>query len=284
MLSQTRPIQLETTLGNPRLDPGGIVDLLAFEISKGIDIVEEFKPPFAKSFFLLILKLSSVSAVSPIKRNILHFVRKSSRLALGNLAIFPNGVGYSDVNLSNNSPRYIVGNFHSYKWFENPETLSELQNLRLKNPPAWLRKLESYSEQENPIVVHVRAGDYKNIAELGILSPDYFDRAISRAVEINPDSRIWVFSDGFEDAMNLLPKKYEGVYRFITDDLWNSAAHLEAMRLGKCFVLSNSTFSWWAAFLRHDKSAEVFCPERWFLTKPNPEYMIPLDWQKVALT
>lgn len=282
-LSKNRVISLEANLGHPRVDPAGNIDLLAFDLSDEISITWDSSSDIFSKILSSILKISSVTFTHSFPKRALMFLRSFLRVVFSRYVVFPDGVGFSKTNLVRGTPKYIVGNFHSYKWFDDEVTLTSLQGIRLKITPEWVIEMAIRAEYEMPIIVHVRRGDYTSISELGILKEDYFQTALKKATESYPNSMIWVFSDDLHEAKQILPSLYVDKYYFVRQEPWNSAAHLETMRYGHCFVISNSTFSWWAAFLRHKETAPVYCPDQWFLSKPNPESMIPKDWIRISL-
>ena len=59
-------------------------------------------------------------------------------------------------------------------------------------------------------------------------------------------------------------------------EVWDLFRHF------KGYIISNSSFSWWAAFLRKDRTAPVFCPDPWFQGMKDPDSLIPHEWHKVA--
>jgi hypothetical protein len=52
------------------------------------------------------------------------------------------------------------------------------------------------------------------------------------------------------------------------------------MQFGSANVISNSTFSWWPAFLSQTSVATV-CPSDWFLNMEQPLELIPNNWIKI---
>ena len=282
-LIRYREVSFESSLGKPRVDQKGNLDLLGFVLPNDAPIISSSASARTSKILNAFLKISSVSYSQEILSKGINGARAVLRLLFRKYVVFPDGVGFSQIKLMHSKARYVVGNFHSYKWFDDEWTLEALRSIRLQNKPRWVAEMAIQSEVEMPIVVHVRRGDYTTINELGILQENYFRLALEKATQNYPDSRIWVFSDNFREAGELLPSIYAEKYLYVSEEPWNSAAHLETMRLGQCFIISNSTFSWWAAFLRYNISAPVYCPENWFLTKPNPESMIPDDWIKVSL-
>jgi hypothetical protein len=110
---------------------------------------------------------------------------------------------------------------------------------------------------------------------------NYFENAMHKSLTENPESRFWVFSDDFDFIRQELSPGLLSNCRFIEDQPDNAAAHLELMRHGYSYVLSNSTFSWWGAFLSYSSSPLVMCPNDWFATKSNPSLLIPDNWIRV---
>ena len=59
------------------------------------------------------------------------------------------------------------------------------------------------------------------------------------------------------------------------------ASTLQAMRLGHGYVVANSSFSWWAAFLSFNGASEVVAPSPWFKGMDDPKDLIPPNWSQV---
>jgi hypothetical protein len=176
----------------------------------------------------------------------------------------------------------MIGNFHSYRWLELGDARKLISDLELNSEPLWVSELAVAAITEKPIVLHIRLGDYMKIPELGILTPGYFENAISILRSQNNQSRIWLFSDDLETALRFIPIAEHRRLRLIDYDQDNSAANLQAMRLGTAYIISNSTFSWWGAYLSRTVSPTVICPERWTATKENPLDLIPPNWIQVS--
>lgn len=102
-------------------------------------------------------------------------------------------------------------------------------------------------EQLEPIIIHLRRGDYLNYLNVyGRGDQSYWRDAVSRFVRTRP---VWVFSDdpsgeAVRSELGFDPTRFVGP----EEELFP----LELLRLmttSSAFVGSNSTFSWWCAAL-----------------------------------
>lgn len=89
----------------------------------------------------------------------------------------------------------------------------------------------------------------------------YYARAVEHVSLFAPDAHYFVFSDQPELARRRVPLK-ESQYTLVThnnsdhaqDDLW-------LMAQCRHFVIANSTFSWWGAWLAHNANKRVIAPD-----------------------
>jgi hypothetical protein len=60
-------------------------------------------------------------------------------------------------------------------------------------------------------------------------------------------------------------------------------AHLDLILMSNCnyFVMANSSFSWWAAWLSDKAGKKVIAPQRWFLNSEiDTSDLLPPDWER----
>lgn len=127
----------------------------------------------------------------------------------------------------------------------------------------------------NALVVHFRRGDYHDHSTLGVLSSDYYSKAIYKACSERTFNEIWLFSDDLEFARSFTEEHKFGIPMLIKDsEALDAVDALDLMRLGGGFVLANSSLSWWAAALSYESNPLVLAPTTWFInnsenTPPN---------------
>jgi hypothetical protein len=176
---------------------------------------------------------------------------------------------------------FLVGYFQEYMDAARANVFRELMQLRPKNEPPNFGRIIKDSSGRTKIVVHVRLGDYRTEESFGILSKGYYYRAIESHFVKNSFDEIWIFSDEPDFCMEYIPEKYHHLARIIDYFQEDSALTLEMMRHGDAFVIANSTFSWWGAFLAYNRNAQVTFPSPWFKSRNFSANLIPPNWVPV---
>ena len=137
---------------------------------------------------------------------------------------------------------------------------------------------EMIESVENPIALHVRRGDYIKNAENHFNLPiEYYDAALGK---FDDDRNVIVFSDDPVWCHD------EGIFvddRFIISENEDNRVDLCLMSLCDDFIIANSSYSWWGAWLSTNKDKTVIAPAQWFgktgYTKDhNTKDLIPNDW------
>lgn len=182
---------------------------------------------------------------------------------------------------------YISGLHLSYKYFQNVRG----DMIRATTPQEPLKKrlkdLANELERSQSIAVHVRRGDYvtsEKTARKRVTSEGYFRKSIAALQREFPDPRLYFFSDdiawckeAFRDIdASVFVEKLEG-----ESDL----EHLYVMSKARSFVISNSSFSWWAAWLSTSSHKLVAHPVNWMVDGSYPmEDIIPDTWNTITFS
>lgn len=171
------------------------------------------------------------------------------------------------AHMSRSKVKMVRGYYQSYKNFQNIEkTIRE--ELTVVTPPSTenIAMIEQISN-ENSVCVHVRRGDYTNnprwSKELNICDINYYKKAMDAIAKQVQNPVFYIFSNCHEDIEWIKENyKFDGDVKYI--DLNNpDYEELRLMYSCKHFIISNSTFSWWAQFLSKNKDKVVVAPNIW---------------------
>jgi hypothetical protein len=155
-----------------------------------------------------------------------------------------------------------------------------MTSLKVREPSQQLLKLGALAKTEEPLIVHMRFGDYRLENSFGLLTQKYYQESVKELWSSGDFKSVWVFSDEIDEARRYLQDTKISEIRYIPDVAKSSAQTLEAMRLGKGYVIGNSSFSWWAAQLSDNVNAKVIAPTPWFIGQDEPSALIPPNWTR----
>lgn len=287
--STNQKVILNPNFGHVRVNVVGKPELLSYTIPPELIIKERgFQSHWISKLFGHARKIgispAGIEKLFPYKIFIYMLSKFQTFLLVGpNTQIkFIDEVGYQDLGeISRNS--IFLGYFQSYKYLNSKDIKNELMKL---HTPEFREAQEFYKELReisNPLVVHIRLGDYLQESNFGVASREYYKVAIERAFETGLYDSIWLFSDEPDRAFEMIPEEFESQVRSVGEAQDSSAATLEIMRLGKGFVIGNSTFSWWGAMLSRTPNPKVFAPTPWFQGMPEPRDLIPPHWERIQI-
>lgn len=126
----------------------------------------------------------------------------------------------------------------------------------------------------NSVGIHVRKGkDYMSRIWYQNTCPvEYYHRAMAKIKESVDHPIFFVFTDNPQWVKD----NFKGIdYRLVEGnpaDGWGSHFDMQLMSLCKHNIISNSTYSWWGAFLNGNNNKMVVCPEVWFNPDSCEEY------------
>lgn len=172
---------------------------------------------------------------------------------------------------------YISGWYQSAKYFEDvrEELLTEISPLIVNSENETL-----YSKicESNSVCVSIRRGDYVSNERFNklffVCDEEYFDKAISEIKTKESDLTFVLFSDDIEWVKKNIQIEGEVLYESGMDTVGEK---LRLMSGCKHFILSNSSFSWWAQFVRERMGGYTIAPSRWNNTDDNREIYSP-EW------
>jgi len=159
-----------------------------------------------------------------------------------------------------------VGYFQSESYFEK-----YTENIKSLFSPTYEFKksiINKFPFDKQITVVNIRRGDYLHSPNYHpVVTPEY----VYKAVEKIPNTEFYLIAsddlDWCKENINLPNTIYLEGYKSY-EQLW-------ILSMCKNFIISNSSFSWWTAYLSDYKDKIVVAPETWF----GPEY--PHQWDSM---
>lgn len=179
---------------------------------------------------------------------------------LNSIGIYLVVDGYIELDNIKVNDNYMVGYFQSEKYFkDNIETIKqELQvNINLSDKNTLIQK-EMLTN--NSVCIHIRRGDYVG-STLEVCTKDYYYDAIKEMNKRVKNPKYYVFSDDIKWVKENM--KFDNNTTII-DWKNNQYEDLKLMSNCKNFIMSNSTFSFWAQFLSLNKNKIVIAPSKWY--------------------
>jgi len=132
------------------------------------------------------------------------------------------------------------------------------------------------------VCVHVRRGDFVSNPFHGTSGIEYFHQAVALIAKRVSNPHWFVFSDDLEWCMNNLPLKHAPTFVPYECAGEKSQFHLRLMTMCRHFIISNSTFAWWAAWLNTNPEKMVVAPKRWFADSHlDTKDLIPETWIRI---
>jgi len=186
---------------------------------------------------------------------------------------------YSYCSLDDLSTRYseVVGFWQSYRYLDKVKHLLKEQ-LSYTDTSFKCKEFIKIATDTNSVCLHVRRGDYVTKKEAnsfhGTLSPQYYFSIINKYFCEN-NFTFLIFSDDIEWCKDEF-KELKNTFFVETD---SACEDLEVMKQCKSYIIANSTFSWWGAYLSSNNDAKVYYPKRWFTDSSiNTDDLFPKNW------
>ena len=183
---------------------------------------------------------------------------------------------------------YYNGYWQNEKYFKNIEDIIR-QEFSFKNVLNHDNLIISEKIiNSNSIAVHIRnygktydeKASKRDLKNFGIMKMSYYQNALQYLENKINNFKIFIFSDDINWVKNKFDFKFDNI--FYVDNEGKDYEQLQLMSFCKHQIISNSTFSWWAAWLNNNPDKVVIAPKNWF---PNADTdtseLIPKEWLKI---
>ncbi|WP_026506649.1 alpha-1,2-fucosyltransferase [Butyrivibrio sp. MC2013] len=165
---------------------------------------------------------------------------------------------------------YVAGPFEKSSLF-NDIRQQLLEELSSKKEVLANRELYNTICNTNSVCISIRRGDYESNAKarktFSICDKTYFERSIAEIRNRVENPVFIMFSDDIEWVKKNIDIEGVVLYETGIDPVWEK---LRLMSGCKHFIISNSTFSWWAQWLSRNEEKIVVSPDIWY--RPNVKW------------
>lgn len=229
----------------------------------------------------------------PTPAQVLHPSESWRSVRISSERVLPLPTRFGRIHLERDADRYspsigavrpgttLVGYFQSPKYFPTvgPRLLEAIEGMPETDAEATVLQR---MRDEPAITLHLRRGDY-----LAVPSDRQFIASVAyarRALRLLDGLGIGLPVRVFSDSVDLVKNELAGVdarFEFVQDDgslgIWST---IKAMASGSAMIMSNSSFSWWAATLmEHRQSGPVIVgPRPWTSGGTAKADLLAPDW------
>jgi hypothetical protein len=163
-------------------------------------------------------------------------------------------------------PRTLLkGYFLNYRYFQHIDKSETISIFQLKEPKPTFVEYSKQINNRKILGIHVRCYEYGHREFHGILPPEYFRESVLLAKKLNDIDDIVVFTDNKFEASKILSDAWINPSEIIDSSKAISASEtILLMSKVKSFIGSNSSFSWWSAYLCQDVDRVSIFPRPWY--------------------
>ena len=198
------------------------------------------------------------------------FKEKHPYLKGGNNVMFHKEL----LELSDTGDYYLEGFWCNEKYFKDIYRHLKKDFSFLYHDNIYVKKWLTMIESCNSVSIHIRHGDYVG-TELEVVGFSYYLRAIKLIRDRVNKAVFFVFSDDVEYIKQEFSGK-DGFY--IIDGNREEDSYLDMLLMSSCQhnIITNSTFSYWGAYLNDNENKIVVCPDQMWNNQEG--YLSAEDW------
>jgi len=179
---------------------------------------------------------------------------------------------------------YLIGYWQSERYFAAAaDTIRREFRLREPADQANGAILDSIAGCD-AVALHVRRGDYVSnpaaTAYHGLCGLEYYRAAIDRLSSVIARPHLFVFSDDLDWVRGHLDTGHPTTW--VGHNGQTPWEDLRLMAACRHFIIANSSFSWWGAWLGGWPGKRVIAPARWFRADHGGEgEIVPAGWERI---
>lgn len=191
------------------------------------------------------------------------------------------GLFYTHMK-ANHLPKIKRKKIYVYGYFQDLDNFNIIRDLiideiKINTDVKISNRYTLYERQiqnsEHSLAISIRCGlDYvKN--NLLYCDKEYFSKALKRVCKEN--STLFVFSDNPAEAKKYINKNIINKIIYIS----NLSPVEQLMLMKQCtdYIISNSSFSWWGAYLNKNKNKKIVFPSKWLTYHSSKDLNLLFD-------
>lgn len=176
---------------------------------------------------------------------------------------------------------YLTGCWQSEKYFSSSAAgVKKAFTFPVFDLSEQMKAYVKAINESNSVCVHIRRGDYLQVSEVygGICTEEYYAAAMEKMKQAYPDCHFFLFTN---DA-KWVKENYKARNITVVEGNDEDKGYLDLYLMTLCrhFILANSSFSWWAAYLGEYKDKIIIAPDRWANNKDYRDIYTP-DMQRL---
>lgn len=180
---------------------------------------------------------------------------------------------------------YLDGLWQSENYFkEYREDILRLYNFdKIKEDKKNIEFLSKINFSKS-ICLNVRRTDFINNPEHNVVNINYYKNSLNKIGDkLGNDFSVYIFSDDLDwckKNFDFINKKHFVEHNFAGYKFYN---YLYLMTCFKNFIIPNSSFAWWGAWLSNHENKIIMAPKKWSgLVDEKFIEIVPSNWIRIS--
>ena len=287
-------IRMSGGLGNQMFQYALYMKLKSLDREVKFDDINEYRSERSRPIMLAVFGITYPRAtwdeITAFTDGSMDIRKRIRRKLFGRRAIEYEEQGIFDPKVLEFESMYLKGAFQSERYFADIQDeirklyrFPDIDTMHLPGKLYWAtRNCQTEIESCEAVGVHMYRSDSRRDSELyeGICTEKYYEGAVRLIQDTVSDARFYIFSnepkwvkgwvDNLIDSQLKAGMSKENIKamreRFImVESNTEYTGHLDMLLMSKCKhnIISNSSFSWWPAWLNDNPGKVVIAPDRW---------------------
>jgi len=200
------------------------------------------------------------------------------------LFIMGNGVGYTenlDFGISTRRTPILIGYFQSVLYTNSCDQFQQDPGYTTKC--SFFDLAQTERKPRTDVLIHLRYGDYQQDPMFRVIDSKFLSQAIEKIEnDLNEKPFFKIVTNEIAHAKQVLEETPLQEFEILDFPDINAVELLVEMSTFQTILISNSTFSWWAAFI-NTKATRIYFPSPWFRNSPDPIELTPDNWVAIPV-